>query len=274
MPETDNFEIDTYLARIGLAGRPTPTLSGLRDLVRAQQRTIVFENLDPIVGAPVLLDSESLWRKMVVQKRGGYCFELNYLLGLAMERLGLSYTPLLARVMMGAPVGGPKSHLLFSVAIDGAEYLADAGFGGPGLLEPMRLESEVVVEQDGAKFRLVEPEREEYILQRSTPNGWFNVFTFNREKVLPVDVEVANYFTSTMPKSPFRNRLICALQTPEGLVTTRDNDLVTLAPDLVPISASPLKDAAGLERALAETFQLEVSAEMVRQVWQRVAVQA
>ena len=207
---------------------------------------------------------------MVVERRGGYCFELNYLLGLAMERLGLSYRPMLARVMMGAPIGGPKSHLLFSVRIDGLEFLADVGFGGPGLLEPMRFEADAVAEQDGAKFRLVEPEPSEYILQRATPDGWFNVFAFNREKVLPVDVQVANYFTSNMPQSPFRNRLMCALQTPEGLLSFRDNNLVTMAPDLVPLSSLPLGSAADLERTLTEDFRLNVSTDLVLQVWEQV----
>ena len=273
MPETDTFQLGTYLARVRLAERPAATLEGLRDLVRAQHRAIAFENLDPLVGAPVLLDPESLWRKMVVERRGGYCYELNYLLGLAMDRLGLTYRPMLARVMMGAPVGGPKSHLLYSVRIDGLEYLADVGFGGPGLLEPMRLEADSVVEQDEAKFRLVEPEPHEYILQRATPDGGFNVLTFNREKVLPVDVQVANYFTSTMPQSPFRNRLMCALQTSEGLLSFRDNNLVTLAPNLVPLSSLPLGSAAELERTLTGEFRLNVSTELVLQVWERVAVQ-
>lgn len=271
MSKTNPFELDVYLERIELTERPAATSDGLRDLIRAQMRSIAFENLDPLIGMPVSLDLESLWRKLVVEKRGGYCFELNYLLASAMEYLGIDFTPMLARVMMGAPVGGPKSHLLFSVRIDGAELLADAGFGGPGLLAPMPFKIDTVVEQDGAQLKLIETEPNEYVLQRSTPDGWFNVFTFNREKVFSVDVEVANYFTSTMPRSPFRSQLMCAFQAPDGLISFRENSLVTLAPNMVPVSTVPLRDAADLERVLVKDFKLTVSSDIVRQAWEKVS---
>lgn len=262
--------MDAYLARIGLAEKPAVTLNGLRELVRAQQRSIAFENLDPLLGESVFLDPESLWQKMIVKKRGGYCFELNYLLAQAMDQFGFNYTPVLARVMMGKPEGGPKSHLLFLVRIDNEEFVTDAGFGGPGLIEPMELKLDNVEEQDGVRFKLVEPVSGEYILQRETPDGWFNIFTFNREKVLPVDVEVANYFTSTMPKSPFRNQLMCAFQTPDGLISFQKNSLVTMAPDMTIVNTMVIKNADELKKTLTEKFKILLDFNIAEKIWERV----
>lgn len=272
-----NFEMDAYLARIGLAEKPAVTLNGLRELVRAQQRSIAFENLDPLLGKSVFLDPESLWQKMIVKKRGGYCFELNYLLAQAMEQLGFNYTSVLARVMMGKPEGGPKSHLLFLVRIGNEEFVTDAGFGGPGLIEPMAFKLDSVTEQDGARFKLVEqlvePVSGEYILQRETPDGWFNIFTFNREKVLPVDVEVANYFTSTMTKSPFRNQLMCAFQINGGLVSFQKNNLVTMAPDMTIVNTMVIKNTDELKKTLAEKFKILLDSNIVEKIWERVKSQ-
>ncbi len=75
-----------YLARIGYEGALTPAIETLRGLHRAHVMTVPFENLDIHLGRPISLDPADLFRKIVVDRRGGYCFELNglfALLGLA-----------------------------------------------------------------------------------------------------------------------------------------------------------------------------------------------
>ena len=71
-----------------------------------------------------------------------------------------------------------------------------------------------------------------------------------------------------MPQSLCRNRLMFALQTSEGLISSRDNNRVTLAPDLVLPG-----NAAGLARRLIEDFGLKVSTELVLRVREREAIQ-
>jgi arylamine N-acetyltransferase len=70
-----------YFSRIGYAARAEATLAALRDLVAAHNRSIPFENLDPLVGVPVGdLSVEVLVDKLVYRRRGGYCYEHNGLL--------------------------------------------------------------------------------------------------------------------------------------------------------------------------------------------------
>ncbi|MBV9415597.1 MAG: arylamine N-acetyltransferase, partial [Solirubrobacterales bacterium] len=66
------FDLDAYLARIGICDRP-----GLASVHRAHVTSIPFENLDPRRGIPVSLELADLERKLVYQRRGGYCFEQN-----------------------------------------------------------------------------------------------------------------------------------------------------------------------------------------------------
>jgi len=56
-----------------------------------------FENLDPHRGIPVSLVQEDLERKLVHERRGGYCFEHNLVLTSALEHLGFTVEPMLAR---------------------------------------------------------------------------------------------------------------------------------------------------------------------------------
>ena len=127
------FDLNGYLERIGLS-----SYSGLAGLHRAHATSIPFENLDPHGGLHVSLEVQDLQRKLVDDRRGGYCFEQNLLLKAALQELGAEVEPMLARVRRGAPLGTirPRTHLVLRVHAEGSSWLADVGFGSGTLLEP------------------------------------------------------------------------------------------------------------------------------------------
>ena len=161
---------EAYLGRIGLATVPDP---GLAEIHRAHATTIPFENFDPIRGRPVSLDLGDLEAKIVARRRGGYCFEHNLLLAGALESLGgREVDPILARVRLG-PEGAPRplNHLLLRVRDrDGSLWLADVGFGGGGLLDPVPFEVGRESEQSGWRYRLRE-DGSELVLQAVPGRG-------------------------------------------------------------------------------------------------------
>jgi N-hydroxyarylamine O-acetyltransferase len=210
------FDLDAYLERIGLSGRP-----GLAEIHRAHVASIPFENLDPHGGLPVSLEAEDLQRKLVGERRGGYCFEQNLLLKGALEALGLKVDAMLARVKRGAPAGvvRPRSHLVLRVLHNGEHWLADVGLGLGTLLAPLPFDPGDVHEQSGWRFRVV-TDKHEHVLQTHSVDGWVDVYGFVPQPVPMVDVEVANWFTSTNPRSPFVSGLIVGAQTREGVRTS------------------------------------------------------
>ena len=76
-----------YLERVGLSTVPEPTAAGLAELHVAHATHIPFENLDVLLGRPIRLDLESLHRKLVRDRRGGYCFEQNLLFATVLEKV-------------------------------------------------------------------------------------------------------------------------------------------------------------------------------------------
>ena len=71
------LDLDAYLERIGYRGPVEPTRGVLDELHLGHVTRIPFENLDILLGLPIRLDLESLQRKLVQGRRGGYCFEHN-----------------------------------------------------------------------------------------------------------------------------------------------------------------------------------------------------
>jgi N-hydroxyarylamine O-acetyltransferase len=196
------FNFGEYSKRIGHFGPARPDLATLTALHRAHVAAIPFENLDIQMGCGVNLDPDALQAKMVRQRRGGYCFEQNTLFMLALQSIGFAPEPREARVRQNA--GGlirPRTHMVLTTPCEGREWLADVGFGGDGLQEPIALDGSSTA-QAGVVYR-VASEGSLRVLQRHIVEGWEDLYALMPGPVHAIDFEVGNWFTSTHPQSPF-----------------------------------------------------------------------
>ncbi|MBD1547912.1 arylamine N-acetyltransferase family protein [Roseibium aggregatum] len=213
------FDLQTYLDRIGLTGCE-PTLEGLRALQSHHMAAIPFENVLPFLGQIPDVRSEAVWKKIVENRHGGYCFEQNTLFGEALAAIGFSARPVLARVRKGPPEGWNRSHLAFVVTIDGKEWLADCGFGGPAPAEPVSLETADPQTIRGQNFRIrFDEEAREQVLEREMPDGWLELYSFDRMQPTRPDIEAANYICATWDRKPFIANLMFARLTDGGRFT-------------------------------------------------------
>lgn len=135
-------DVGAYLERIGLDGKPEPEAGTLRELHRAHLLAVPFENLDIHLGRRIVLDVAALERKIVGERRGGFCYELNGAFSALLGAIGYQVSLLEARVRKadGSGFGPPFDHLLLRVRCPGSpqEWLADVGFGD-SYLEPLRM---------------------------------------------------------------------------------------------------------------------------------------
>jgi N-hydroxyarylamine O-acetyltransferase len=223
----ENFPLVEYFARIGLKEIPKVSAEGLQELHAAQAFSIPFENLDILLGRTLSLAPEDLIAKLIHQRRGGYCFELNGLLCLALQSLGFTVRPLLASVVYGLASPSAHTHEVLVVTIAGSEWLADVGFGGPGLCVPIPMIADQITEQYGESYRLTRDPEYGWILQKADKaDSYINLYCFKeKERTLDVDIEMANHYTSTWPASIFRLQRMLALRKPWGRVTLSDMDL-------------------------------------------------
>ena len=253
------FPLPKYLTRIGLGSLPHPNEDGLEQIHLAQAFSIPFENLDIHLGRPISLNPQNLAAKMLERKRGGYCFELNGLLRLALSSMGFNVRPHLARVLYGRNDSGPRTHQVLIVTISGKKWLADVGFGGPGIRSPLPLVTGQVYNQDGERYRLQRHPQLGTVLQKETRNSFLDLYAFNEtELTLDIDIEMANHFTSTWPQSIFRLHRMCSLPQPWGRVTLSDMEL-TIRRDGQSLSET-LPAGSQYISALAENFGIEIDA--------------
>lgn len=271
------FDLDAYLRRIGHRGPCEPTLATLRALCAAQPAAVPFENIDPLLGRPPTLALDAVQAKLVGRRRGGYCYELNALLGAAMRSIGLRVVPLAARVVWMQPAGAPlraRSHMLLKVELPDdpsspGAFIADAAFGGHLLGSPLRLPAGTAPEitaGPAGRERIVrcgdveidgEGAGAEYAVEAELPTGWQPMYRFMLDAQLPVDYEPLNWYTATHPASLFVGNLLVERLTPwqrAGLL----NDRLTLQPHGAPPQTRRIESAEDLGEVLGEVFGIDL----------------
>ena len=254
-------QLAAYLERIGYRGAARPDRETLAALQRAHRFAITFENLDIPLGRGVALAPESLFGKIVGNRRGGYCFEQNALFLLALEAFGFEARPLLARVWLGAEEIPGRTHTFNLVRLDRKELIVDVGFGG-SFVPPMALaDGAEAATADGARHRLSRDEAHGWMLERDGGEGWARQYSFTLDPVWPADLEMANHFTATRPGTRFTTLRIASAPTLDGYVSLIDR-ILTIS-RMGRSEAHEISDADEYRRVLAERFGLSLSAEEV-----------
>ena len=251
--KADNFTLEKYFSRIGYGGNAKRDIATLREIMRCQLFSVPFENLDVQAGKIVSLVPEEIVEKILMRRRGGYCYEVNGLFAMALRELGVAYTFVAARPMLYA-ARRPKTHMALVGEVDGEEWLFDLGFGSYGIRGPMRLaELELAVLQDFDTYMLSKNIENHYRLQTLVDGQWTDQYEFDRSPQEWIDFVPANYFNSTHPDSIFVKKLFVVLHNPAGRVTLLGDTLKTVVNGVTTKEIVSMENRAAL---LASTFGL------------------
>lgn len=218
------FNVDEYLAHIGFVHREGESMEEqFIRLHRCHSLTVPFEDLDPFCGRPVSLDIEDIFKKVVRDRRGGYCFELNRLFRELLIRLGYQTGAVLCRPFSGEGKRLPLTHRLTIVFLDGRMWVADVGLGGNGWIDPLLLEPDLVQTQFGRTYRIREDAGMGYVVEPERERSFASAVEFGLWYAQESDFEMSNHYTSSCPSSPFVTRMMCTLPTLDGRYTIRDH---------------------------------------------------
>jgi N-hydroxyarylamine O-acetyltransferase len=249
-------DLDAYFDRIHWSGEARPNLATLTALLRAHMSQIPFENLDVLLGRGIRIDLDSLQQKLVLHRRGGYCFEHVTLFAAVLEQLGFKPVRHAARVILVSPrAESPRTHMFLGVPLEEGTFLLDPGFGGQAPRAPLPLLEGHELRVERERHWLVR-EGGDWILRADVGNGTVSCWTTTLEAENPVDFELANHFTATHPSSPFVNRMMLSALTAEGRVSAMNRDTTRWS------STGPQRarfaDRAELRAWLARHFQIDL----------------
>ena len=216
------MDLRPYLERIQYDGLLEPTIAVLRAIQFAHTCAIPFENLDVLLGRGISIEDDAIEKKLVHDRRGGYCFEQNSLLMRVLTEIGFSVSPLSARVRVkiSRDVITPRTHLFLRVQIDDVSWLVDVGVGGLSPTGPFQidlLDTEQSTPHEPRRIVCVPRAPSPiYYHQANLGDQWVDVHEFTLEEMPTIDREVGNHWTSNHPQSKFRQNLMVGLPCRDG----------------------------------------------------------
>jgi N-hydroxyarylamine O-acetyltransferase len=220
-----SLDLPAYLHRIRFAGSVRPDLATLKAIHRAHQYAIPFENLDVQLRRPIVMDLEASYDKIVVRRRGGWCYEMNGVMGWALTEMGFDVMRLGAGVMReragDAQLG---NHLCLLVGLE-QPYLVDVGFGG-SLAEPLPLRAS---ERADRPYRLGLSELGQgYWRFAEVAHG--DAFSFDFRVAAADEALLARKcrWLQTDPASPFIQNLVVQRRTADTHLSLRGRVLATI----------------------------------------------
>ncbi len=220
------INLSRYLQRIGYDGDVGVDFITLRALHRSHMLAIPYENLDVQLQRPVTIDPHAAFEKIVDRGRGGWCYEMNGVFGLALSAVGFEVTRL------AADGSSTDSHLVLTVQLAGTTYVCDVGFAD-GPIDPYPL-IEGSFSQEGFQYR-IEKEPKGRWRMHNHRFGAAQGFLAGS----PNETAMASRceWLQTDADSPFvQHAILCRHVTEQGrgsVVTLIDRVLRTITPDKV-----------------------------------------
>ena len=212
------MDISSYLSRISYCGPRDVSAETLRELHKAHLLAIPFENLDVHLKRAIVLDEQKLVSKVVDERRGGICYELNSSFCSLLRALGFRVSMLSAGVARDE--GGfdpPFDHMALLVHLE-ERWLADVGFGD-SFREPLRLDHRDPQDQNGESYRIVDAEGQHLVVERRESELWKPQYRFTLDPYKLDDFGEMCRYHQTSPESPFTQKRVCTLATPSGRIT-------------------------------------------------------
>ena len=219
------MDVSSYLNRINYTGPRDLSADTLRELHKAHLLAVPFENLNIHLKRAIVLDEERLVEKIVGERRGGFCYELNTTFCSLLRGLGFQVSMLSAGVARDEGGFDPKfDHMALLVHLE-ERWLADVGFGD-SFREPLRLDFRGPQDQDGEAYRIVEEVERNLVVERREAETWKPQYRFTLDPYELDDFAEMCVYHQTSPESPFTQKRVCTLATPDGRITVTGMRLI------------------------------------------------
>ncbi len=258
--------VQNYLQTLDLHDRELD-FEFLSNVVTRHIATFAFSSVGCQLGDDLPLDFESLYQRIVIERRGGYCFEQNGFLYGVLEELGFSPKLFLGRVIHNQDTHPGLTHRISMVEYEGQRYVLDVGFGflGPKFPVPM---PEAEPNDGKNNFRIVERRPGEYHMQVFKDGDFFSLYRFELARYGQADCEVGHFFSHRHPDANFVNHLVVSL-----LQENETRSLVDLKYWIIAKSSTrswDISNSEQLRRILVRELGVQVTEDESRRLYEKL----
>ncbi|MSE13794.1 arylamine N-acetyltransferase [Pantoea agglomerans] len=256
-------DVGKYLNRLNLNEKPVISHAFLSVLHNAHFFNIPFENFSIGDTSDVSPERDRIFNKIVLNNKGGICFEFSVLLQELFDHIGFSYEVRLARVLI--PHTTPATHQLFIVKIGSERWLFDVGFGAKGPRSLLLMLDGYIHSDPFLSTRITEDAIQGWIVsvkENSKPDAvWEDIYSFHDVQTFPADINMAYFYTLHSPDSLLNTNSVASLPRKNGRISIR-NKTFTEVKGFESTSVE-IPDDEETSRILKTKFGISVLPEMI-----------
>ncbi|WP_316820215.1 arylamine N-acetyltransferase family protein [Pedobacter gandavensis] len=224
MLNSENF-IKAYLDRINFSKTLLVNRDTLFNLQEAHLLHVPFENLDIHYGKKIKLEPELIFEKVVLNQRGGFCYELNGLFHLLLKALGFDVKMISGRVhSKDGDYGNEYDHLAIIATIDQRQYLVDVGFGKFSLA-PLEIKKGFLFDDPFGQFQF-DDDQDGYLKISMLIGGKLSPqYLFKTTERSFSEFEGMCHYHQTSKYSPFPQKKMISIVSLDGRITLSDQQV-------------------------------------------------
>ena len=245
-----------YLDRIKYKGLLEPNLDLLKQLQRSHLLNILFENLDIHYNTAIELNINQIFEKVILNNRGGFCYELNGLFFELLCTLGFNAKRVSARVFDSDKGYGPEfDHMSIIVKIENTEYLTDVGFG-EFAFEPLELKIGKIQNDERGTF-VINNYEEQYLRVNKVEDGLSTPeYIFSVQERNFSEYEKMCHYHQSDPRSHFTRKLLISRPTKSGRITISGN-MIKVQENNTTVEKE-IKDDSDFAKVLWDNFSIRL----------------
>jgi len=249
-------EVDRYLKRIGYTGTISTTGEILSGLQKAHLAAIPYENLDILKNIPLSVDPHIVYKKVIENQRGGFCFELNGIFSELLKSLGFKVTSYLSRFLFNRPEDLPiPTHRVLKVECDDGIYVADVGT----FVDLPRIALRFVkgvVQNDGLQSYIYDEDSVlGHVLYQSDgeTGNRKKFYSFMECPFFHEDFAVPSFYTEKHTESRFAKQRMVSIKTEKEYIALYENILIRIKNG---VTTKQIIEEADIENILTGTFKI------------------
>lgn len=202
--------VHNYLKELGFDTNIN-SLKDITELIQAHEKTFSFSSMKVLLQEEISLELQDIYNSLVVQKRGGYCFEHNKLFYEVLKQLGFDVEFYLARVINNMDTEVPQTHRFTLLNFNNEKYIIDLGIGFRSPCVPVKFGEESTNSHLGISYSVKEYEDKTFGLQLIQNDINFRVTKFDLNKCYEADFEMGHFYSHKHPCASFVNNLVISL---------------------------------------------------------------
>lgn len=226
------MNIQKYLDRIKYDSEVETSKELLFGLHKQHLLNIPFENLDIYHRKKIELDLEKIYQKIILKKRGGFCYELNSLFNELLRGIGFDTFLISGRVYKGNDTYGPEfDHMAIIVTLECELYLVDVGFG-KFILEPLKFVLDIPQIDNFGTFVIDNFSGDNFKVNKLESTIKIPEYIFNLNERQLSDFNDMCDFHQTSKDSHFTKNKVISIADTNGRVTLTNETLKIIKDDI------------------------------------------